>query len=130
MLQKKSIDELIPLFQEEAKQIKSKNFKAMKMKVGLGPKEDLKLVHAVRDSVGKDFKLMVDANHTYNLKDALYVGKGLDELDIYWFEEPVSPEDYEGYRELKQKISTSIAGGEAEFTKYGWNKLILSLIHI
>ena len=61
MLQKKSIDELIPLFQEEAKQIKSKNFKAMKMKVGLGPKEDLKLVHAVRDSVGKDFKLMVDA---------------------------------------------------------------------
>ena len=47
MLQKKSIDELIPLFQEEAKQIKSKNFKAMKMKVGLGPKEDLKLVQAV-----------------------------------------------------------------------------------
>ena len=56
----------------------------MKMKVGLGPKEDLKLVQAVRNSIGKDFKLMVDANHAYNLKDALYVGKGLDELDIYW----------------------------------------------
>ena len=124
MLQKKSVDELIPLFQEEAKQIKSKNFKAMKMKVGLGPKEDLKLVQAVRNSIGKDFKLMVDANHAYNLKDALYVGKGLDELDIYWFEEPVAPEDYDGYKKLKQKISTSIAGGEAEFTKYGWNKLI------
>ena len=124
MLQKKSVDELIALFKEESKQIKSKNFKAMKMKVGLGPNEDLKLVQAVRDSVGKDFKLMVDANHAYNLNDALYVGKGLDELDIYWFEEPVAPEDYEGYRELKQKISTSIAGGEAEFTKYGWNKLI------
>ena len=96
----------------------------MKMKVGLGPKEDLKLVQAVRNSIGKDFKLMVDANHAYNLKDALYVGKGLDELDIYWFEEPVAPEDYDGYKKLKQKISTSIAGGEAEFTKYGWNKLI------
>ena len=103
MLQKKSVDELIPLFQEESKEIKSKNFKAMKMKVGLGPKEDLKLVQAVRNSIGKDFKLMVDANHAYNLKDALYVGKGLDELDIYWFEEPVAPEDYNGYRELKKK---------------------------
>ena len=59
-----------------------------------------------------------------NLKDAIYVGKGLDELDIFWFEEPVAPEDYEGYRQLRSKISTSIAGGEAEFTKYGWNKLI------
>tara|TARA_Y100001936_G_C15646550_1_gene444224 strand:- start:35 stop:616 length:582 start_codon:yes stop_codon:yes gene_type:complete len=67
---------------------------------------------------------MVDANHAYNLKDALYVGRGLDELDVYWFEEPVAPEDYASYRELKQKITTSIAGGEAEFTKYGWNKLI------
>jgi D-galactarolactone cycloisomerase len=47
---------------------------------------------------------MVDANHAYNLKDALYVGKGLDELDIYWFEEPVAPEDYEGYRELKKNF--------------------------
>ena len=50
----------------------------------------------------------------------------MDELDIFWFEEPVAPEDYEGYRQLRSKISTSIAGGEAEFTKYGWNKLILN----
>ena len=124
MLQKKSVDELVELFEEESKQIKSKNFKALKMKVGIGPKDDLKLVQAVREAIGKDFRLMVDANHAYNLNDALYVGRGLDELDIYWFEEPVAPEDYEGYRELKQKINTNIAGGEAEFTKYGWNELI------
>ena len=124
MLQNKPVEELISLFKEESKEIKAKKFKAMKMKVGLGPKDDLKLVQAVRDTVGNDFKVMVDANHAYNLKDALYVGKGLDELNIYWFEEPVAPEDYNGYKELKQKISTSIAGGEAEFTKYGWNKLI------
>ena len=124
MLQKKSTSELIDLFREEASQIKSKNFKAMKMKVGLGPVEDLKLVRAVREVVGKDFRLMVDANHAYTLNDALYVGRGLDELDVFWFEEPVAPEDYNGYRELKQKINTNIAGGEAEFTKYGWNELI------
>ncbi len=124
MLQKKSVEELCELFKKEANQIKEKNFKAMKMKVGLGPKEDLKLVSAVREAIGNNFKLMVDANHAYNRNDALYVGKGLDEMEIYWFEEPVAPEDYDGYKELKEKLKTNIAGGEAEFTKYGWNQLI------
>ena len=124
MLQKKSVEELCELFKKEANQIKEKNFKAMKMKVGLGPKEDLKLVSAVREVIGNDFKLMVDANHAYNKNDALYVGRGLDEMEIYWFEEPVAPEDYDGYKELKEKLETNIAGGEAEFTKYGWNQLI------
>ena len=124
MLQKKSVEELCELFKKEANQIKEKNFKAMKMKVGLGPKEDLKLVTAVREVIGNDFKLMVDANHAYNKNDALYVGRGLDEMEIYWFEEPVAPEDYDGYKELKERLKTNIAGGEAEFTKYGWNQLI------
>jgi len=73
----------------------------MKMKIGLGPKEDLKLVQAVREAIGKDFKLMVDANHAYNVNDALYVGRGLDELDIFWFEEPVAPENYDGIQRIK-----------------------------
>ncbi len=124
MLQNKPVDQLIELFQKEAKEIKEKNFKAMKMKIGIGPKNDLKLVKAVRDAVGPEYKLMVDANHAYNLNDALYVGRGLDDMNIYWFEEPVAPEDYEGYRELKKKLKTNVAGGEAEFTKYGWNQLI------
>ena len=124
MLQKKPLKELIPLFESEAEKIKSKNFKAMKMKVGLGPKEDLELVTAVRKVIGDDYKLMVDANHAYNTSDALYVGRGLDDLGIYWFEEPIAPEDHEGYKELKNKLKTNIAGGEAEFTKWGWKHLI------
>ena len=124
MLQKKPLKELIPLFESEAEKIKSKNFKAMKMKVGLGPKEDLELVTAVRKVIGDEYKLMVDANHAYNTSDALYVGRGLDDLGIYWFEEPIAPEDHEGYKELKNKLKTNIAGGEAEFTKWGWRNLI------
>jgi len=124
MLQKKSVKELVPLFEAEAEKIKSKNFKAMKMKVGLGPKEDLELVTAVRKIIGDDYKLMVDANHAYNTSDALYVGRGLDDLGVYWFEEPIAPEDHEGYKELKNKLKTNIAGGEAEFTKWGWRNLI------
>ena len=55
MLQKKSTSELIELFKEEASQIKSKNFKAMKMKIGLGPTEDLKLVSSSKRSCWKRF---------------------------------------------------------------------------
>ncbi len=122
MLQKKSVNELIELFKEESKKIKEKNFKAMKMKIGLGPKDDLKLVKTVREEVGDDFKLMVDANHAYNTIDAMYVGKGLDEMDIFWFEEPVAPEDYDGYKELKDNLKTNIAevcglGGITEYLK-------------
>jgi D-galactarolactone cycloisomerase len=124
MLQKKPLKELIPLFKTEAEKIKSKNFKAMKMKVGLGPRDDLELVTAVRKVIGEDYKLMVDANHAYNTTDALYVGRGLDDLGVYWFEEPIAPEDYDGYKELKNKLKTNIAGGEAEFTKWGWRHLI------
>ena len=129
MMLQKTVQELCELFKNEASQIKEKNFKAMKMKIGMGPKEDLKLVSAVRDTIGSEFKLMVDANHAYNKNDALYVGKGLDEMNIYWFEEPVAPEDYDGYKELKEKLKTNIAGGE-EFTKYGWNQLLKTIVLI
>ena len=126
MLQNKPVDQLIELFQKEAKEIKEKNFKAMKMKIGIGPKNDLKLVKAVRDAVGPEYKLMVDANHAYNLNDALYVGRGLDDMNIYWFEEPVAPEDLDGYRELRASLKVNISGGEAEFNRWGWRNLLES----
>ena len=124
MLQNKDIASLKNLFKEESKKIVDMNFTATKMKIGLGIDKDLELVNSVRDSVGKDFKLMVDANHAYTTPDALKLGKGLEGLNIYWFEEPVAPEDLNGYKELKSKLNINIAGGEAEFTRWGWNNLI------
>ena len=124
MLQNKDLASLKNLFKEESKKIVDMNFTATKMKIGLGIDKDLELVNSVRDSVGKDFKLMVDANHAYTTPDALKLGKGLEGLNIYWFEEPVAPEDLNGYKELKSKLNINIAGGEAEFTRWGWNNLI------
>ena len=124
MLQNKDINSLKNHFRDEAKKIEDMNFLATKMKIGLGPEKDLELVRSVREALGDSFKLMVDANHAYNTPDALKVGKGLEELDIYWFEEPVAPEDLQGYKELKSKLNVNIAGGEAEFTRWGWNNLI------
>jgi len=124
MLQNKDINSLKNHFRDEAKKIEDMNFLATKMKIGLGPEKDLELVRSVREALGDNFKLMVDANHAYNTPDALRVGKGLEEFDIYWFEEPVAPEDLQGYKELKSKLNVNIAGGEAEFTRWGWNNLI------
>ncbi|WDR05218.1 enolase C-terminal domain-like protein [Devosia rhodophyticola] len=67
---------------------------------------------------------MVDANHCYNTHDAFYVGRALEELDAYWFEEPIAPEDLDGYRELRAGLKVNISGGEAEFNRWGWRTIL------
>lgn len=111
-------------FKEEAAAIKEAGFAAAKMKVGLGAREDVKLAEAVRKGVGDDYPFMVDANHCYTTSDAFYVGRALEELNAYWFEEPVAPEDLDGYKELRANLNVNIAGGEAEFNRWGWRRLL------
>ena len=115
---------LAALFSDEAAAIRDAGFVATKMKTGLGPKPDVKLCEAVRAGVGEDFKFMVDANHCYTTSDAFYVGRALDEMEAYWFEEPVAPEDHDGYRELRAGLRTNISGGEAEFGRWGWKAIL------
>ena len=124
MLRREDVDSLAARFVDEAAAIKAMGFAATKMKVGLGPKDDIKLAEAVRKGVGSDFKFMVDANHCYTTSDAFYVGRALGELDAYWFEEPVAPEDLDGYRELRAGLSVNISGGEAEFGRWGWRSIL------
>ena len=94
------------------------------MKVGCGVDADIKLASAVRAGIGDHYPFMVDANHCYSVDDALVLGRVLEDLDAYWFEEPVAPEDRDGYRILRQKLDIRIAGGEAEFTRWGWRDLL------
>ena len=124
MLKREDTASHIARFKDEAAAIKGMGFAATKMKVGLGVTDDIKLCEAVRKGVGDDFPFMVDANHCYPTADALEVGRALDELNAYWFEEPVAPEDHDGYRELRAKLKTRISGGEAEFTRWGWRHLL------
>ncbi|MEL6572375.1 MAG: mandelate racemase/muconate lactonizing enzyme family protein [Pseudomonadota bacterium] len=126
MLRRENVTELAARFADEAAAIRDAGFGATKMKVGLGPKEDVVLAQAVRDGIGDDFVFMVDANHGYTTSDAFYVGHALEELDAYWFEEPIAPEDLDGYAELRAGLSVNIAGGEAEFNRWGWRKLLES----
>jgi len=122
MLQR--VPELASRFAEEGRKIAAGGFKAIKMKIGLGPREDAKLVETVRGAIGPEIRLMVDANHCYTAREAIPLGRELERLEVFWFEEPVAPEDYQGYRDLCLALDMNIAGGEAEFTRWGFRQLI------
>jgi len=124
MLRPEPVAGLVARFADEAAAIRDAGFAAAKMKVGFGVKDDIRLAEAVRAGVGDDFHFMVDANHCYTTADAFTVGRALDELGAYWFEEPVAPEDLDGYRELRAGLKVNISGGEAEFTRWGWRALL------
>jgi D-galactarolactone cycloisomerase len=67
---------------------------------------------------------MVDTNHAYGRAEALRLGHVLDEYDMRWYEEPVAPEDLDGYCELRGRLRTPIAGGENEHGLYGFRELL------
>jgi D-galactarolactone cycloisomerase len=108
----------------EALGYRKDGFAAMKLKVGYGIDTDMRYVRAVREAIGEDITLMVDANHAYNAAEAIRLARAMEEYDVYWFEEPVPPEDIDGYVEVKQKSGILITGGECEFTRYGFRELI------
>ena len=113
------------LFQEEAAAYVDSGFKAMKMKVGFGVKKDTKLVNAVSQVIGPDVALMIDANHAYDAVEAIRLGRAIEELGIGWFEEPVCPENLQGYIECKKALSIPIAGGECEWTRFGFREILI-----
>jgi len=99
-------------------------FSAIKMKVGRGQAQDIENVKAVRDAIGYDVQLTVDANCAYNVATAIKMGRALEKYGVYWFEEPIPPEDIDGYVKLSNALDIPIAAGETEFTRYGFRDLI------
>ncbi|MFR9583394.1 MAG: mandelate racemase/muconate lactonizing enzyme family protein [Rikenellaceae bacterium] len=109
---------------EEAAGYKDEGYSAVKMKVGLGIEQDIKNVKAIREAIGEGVKLGVDSNHAYNVREAIELARKIEEYDIMWFEEPISPDDYDGYRELRSKTNIPIAAGECEFRCDGFKTLL------
>jgi D-galactarolactone cycloisomerase len=119
------MDRLVEEAVEEALAYKEQGFRAIKMKIGLGdPKLDVRRVRAVRDAIGPDIALAVDANHCFTVPQAIRLGRMLEELDLLWFEEPISPEDHEGYVQVTQALDLAVAGGENDFTRWGFRDVI------
>jgi D-galactarolactone cycloisomerase len=110
---------------EEAEGYVAEGFRAMKLKVGFGVAEDAEVARALRRAIGPEVALMIDANHAYDARRAIALGRRLGELDIGWFEEPVPPEDLAGYSEVRARQPIPVAGGECEFTRFGFRELLI-----
>jgi D-galactarolactone cycloisomerase len=125
LYRRKSGDPLRYLAEEAAGYV-AEGFRAVKLKVGFGVEEDAAVTRSVREAIGPDVALMVDANHAYDAVAAISLGRRIEQCDIGWFEEPVPPEDVAGYRSVKAALSIPIAGGECEFTRFGFRDLFVS----
>ena len=110
---------------KEAKTLVRQGFKKIKVKVGLDAETDFGNVQAIREAVGPDIGIMLDANSGFSTEEALRLGTMLEPLKILWLEEPVPPHDLEGYARLSDALRIPIAGGESEFTRWGFRDLIL-----
>jgi L-alanine-DL-glutamate epimerase-like enolase superfamily enzyme len=102
-------------------------FRAVKMKVGwpvMTLKQDAERVRAVREAVGPDIELAVDANNAWDARTALRFARMVEQYDPYWFEEPVHADDFRGGSLLVEKLDMPIASGENEHTRWGARDLI------
>jgi len=115
----------------EAKRYKKDGYKAMKLRFGWGPTDgaagmqhNLALVRTVREAIGDGIDVMADAYMGWTLDYAKRMLPLLEPFNLRWLEEPVIPDDVHGYAELKSLGRIPIAGGEHEFTAYGFRDLL------
>jgi L-alanine-DL-glutamate epimerase-like enolase superfamily enzyme len=106
-----SIDEL--LHQVEA--FRKQGFSAVKMKVGGPLRDDVERVRAVREAIGEDCELMLDANMAWDVAEAARRARSFEPFDIRWLEEPLPPHDVMGYAALQRQTAIPLAAGETLF---------------
>ncbi len=110
---------------EEVQDYKSRGFKAIKVKVGSPEKgRDLERLTKVRESVGRDIQIMMDANQGMCVAEARQLAQEAEKLNIFWFEEPVDHKNFKGYKNLKEKTNISLAMGEREYDVQALKNLI------
>jgi D-galactarolactone cycloisomerase len=107
----------------EAARLVEAGFRAIKIKVGVGAEHDAATVRAVRRVVGDSIDLMLDANGAYRASEAIDLATRVADQRITWLEEPVAPDDLEGYARIRAVTAIPIAAGEAEYTRFGAKEL-------
>ena len=113
------------LAQESARHV-ARGFRRMKMRLGRSEDYDVAAVDAVKQALGADHDLMVDASMRYTVPLARRMGKFLAEHKVFWFEEPFIPEDIDSYCALRGSVPVRVAAGENEFGVQGFRELIRS----
>lgn len=88
-------------------------FNAVKIKIGREDiSEDVKRIKAVREFIGKDITFMVDANYSYSVENAIDASSRFEEFNIFWFEEPTIPDNFDGYKTIADNTKVPLAMGE------------------
>ncbi len=96
-----------------------RGFNAVKIKVGReNLSDDLARVGAVRGLIGPEVTFMVDANYSMTVEEAIAAARAFQAFDIYWFEEPIIPDDYTGYARIADATGVALAMGENLHTIY------------
>lgn len=112
---------------ERARQAVEAGFTAVKFgwePFGADPDTDEALVRAIRDAVGDDVEIAIDAGLAWDAKTAIRRVKMLEPYRLLWMEEPLHPDDLRGYGRLSQAVDTPIAAGEEECTREGFRRLM------
>lgn len=110
----------------EAKQYLAQGYNAMKLKLGSNrhrPEADIEVATALREAVGPGVYLSADANCGFERPAAHQVARALERLGYAWFEEPLASDDWDGYAEMTHSFDIPIAGGETEFSRFGFREL-------
>ena len=101
------------------------------VKLGWGPlgqdaEHDVKLARAARVAAGDKVDVLIDAGLGYaaDAKTAIRVGKELEQLGIFWLEEPFLPDELEAYAQLADEVNIKVAAGEEETTRWGFRELV------
>ncbi len=94
-------------------------FNGVKIKIGQPElKTDLERIREVRKLIGPDIIFMVDANYSMSVEQAIEAARAFSDCDIYWFEEPTLPDDYQGYARIAEATGMPLAMGENLHTIY------------
>jgi D-galactarolactone cycloisomerase len=111
--------------EEEVNRFLATGFNNVKVKIGLlDLDQDVEKIRFVRELIGENRGMFIDPNHAYNMVGAKDLLRRIAEYGIGFVEEPLPPEDREGYASLRQYSPIPIAGGECEFTAFGFRDLI------
>ncbi len=118
-------DEDLSHYKRQLTTAMEQGYRAVKIKVGRnGIEDDVRRIRLAFDVVGKGRRVMVDSNQVFNRNEALRRGRVYQEMGCFWFEEPLPPQDMEGFAMLAEQLDMRIATGENLNTKYAFNDLI------
>ncbi len=118
-------DKDIPELVAEMLDFTAHSFGAVKMKVAGAPfKEDVARVVAVREAIGSDVELMIDANHAWTPFEAIRFARAVEHCTIGWLEEPVYPWDHQGCAEVARALDVPVATGENVSSLFAFRDMV------